>query len=179
MVKGALISFFLVVAWTLVQMVVFRLTATRQLFRTVTLLYLLTIPAYVACYVITPDTLGVLPQDLDQGSSPLGLLNGLLLYLIWYPTYISCFYYVERPLTLRLLIALLKAPKEVLTLSEMKAVYNLPYLIERRLEAMKDGGFVTKREGRYFLTPKGERMGLFFQWGRDLINRERFRGDTP
>jgi|GEM_PF-1285451 len=173
MVKGELISLFLIVLWVLTQLVVFHLTATRQLFRTLTLLFFVSLPAYVACYLWTSPTLGFLPQALAQSSSLLGLLNGLLFHCLVYVNYVSCFYYIDRPLTLRILIAFLKVPDGKLTLSEIRSIYGLKYMIERRLQAMKDGSLVVERKGRYFLTPKGERLGKLFDFGRKILKIER------
>lgn len=173
MVKGGLISLCLIFLWVFIQILVFRLSATRQLFRTLTLLFIPTLPAYAACYLLTSPTLGFLPQGLAQGSSMLGFLNGLMLHLLFYFTYAACFYYVDRPLTLRILIAFLRAPDKTRTLSEIKAIYGLRYMVLRRLEAMKDGGFVIEREERYFLTPKGEGLGRLFRFGRELLKIDR------
>lgn len=161
------------VLWILSQILVFHLTSTRQLFKTLTLLFIFSFPAYGAVYLWTSPTLGFLPDALTQTPAALGLLNGLGLYLLLYVTYVACFYYVDRPLTLRILIAFLKAPEGKLTLSEVKTVYGLRYMILRRLEAMQDGGLVVEKNGKYFLTLKGKCLGKLFHLGRSLLKIDR------
>lgn len=169
MVKGWVVSLGLIAAWVCAQLVVFHVTHPRQLFRTLTLLFVLSLPVYIACYLLTPPTLGFLPRELAQSPLLLGLLNGLILHHLLYVTYVAFFYYIDRPLTLRILIALLKDPQRKWTLSELQTVYQLTHMIQRRLEAMEAGRLVVEREGRYFLTPKGRRIGKFFYWGKTFL----------
>ena len=173
MLKGYLISFSLMVIWVLVQLLVFHLSNTKQLFRTFTLLFILSIPVYVIWYLKTSPTMGFFPETLSRTPEVLGLLNGLGLQGLFYLTYVAFFYYVDRPVTLRILIAFLKAPGEALTLSEVKTTYGLNDMIRRRLEAMKHGGLVVEREGKYFLTRKGETLGRFCDVIRGLLKISR------
>ncbi len=173
MVKGILLSSLFLLGWTFIQILVFHLASVRQLFRTLTLLYFVSLPLYVVCYLRTSPTLGFLPQSFSETPLGLGLSNGIFLYLLFYVTYVAFFYYVDRPLTLRMLIAFFKAPDESLSLSEIKTIYGLKYMIERRLQGMKDGGLVVEKQGKYFLTPKGKRLGSLFDFGRRLLKSHR------
>ena len=175
MVKGWLISLALVFLWIVLQLLVFHLSGTRKLFKTLTLLFLLTLPAYVAWYLWTPPTLGFLPEAVSRTPFLLGLANGLGCHLLLYVTYVAFFYYVDRPFTLRVLISFLDAKNGQQTLKEIKASYGLRHLVERRLEAMKDGHLVEEQNGRDRLTQKGKRLGRFFQFGRDFLNINRDR----
>lgn len=169
MVKGWVISVFMIVVWVAAQLSLFHGRHPRQLFRTMTFLFIPSLPVYAAGYLLMPPDLGFLPKGLVQGPPLLGLLNGLMLHLLLYATYVACFYYIERPLTLRILIALLQDPQRKWTLSEIKTVYRLGYLIRRRLEAMETGGLLTKRGEKYFLTPKGRRVGQWLYRGRTFL----------
>lgn len=177
MVKGCLISLFWVACWIPIQILVFHLTSTRQLFRTATFLFMLTLPAYGACYLWTPPTLGWLPPSLAQSPSFLGFMSGLVLHLLLYLNYGACFYYIDRPLTLRILIAFLRAPGRRMTLSELKSAYGFDHEIQRRLAIMQEQGLVIERERRYFLTRKGEGFGRFFDLGKKVlkVDREKVR----
>ena len=172
MVKGGLVSLFWIACWIFAQILIFHWT-NRRMFRTMTYLFLLTLPAYVASYLLTSPTLGFLPQGLTQTPFLLGLWNGLGLHLLLCLTYLACFYYVDRPVTLRMLQEFLKAPKGELTLSQLKAVYGLRNMIGRRLEGMKEGGLVLEQEGRYSLTPKGQILGRIFHVGKGLLRLDR------
>ncbi len=171
MVKGWLISLALVFFWIVLQVLVFHLSGTRKLFKTLTFLFLLTLPIYIAWYLGTLPTLGFLPEIISRTPILLGLLNGLGCHFLLYVTYVAFFYYIDRPFTLRILVAFLEAENGQQTLQEIKASYGLRHLIERRLEAMKDGQLVEERDGRYRLTQKGKRLGRLFQFGRDFLNR--------
>ena len=172
MVKGWLISLLLIACWIPIQICVFHVTSTRQRFRTLTLLFILTLPVYLVCYLLTSPNLGFLPQRLVQTPFPLGLINGLGLHGLLYLTYVACYYYIDRPVTSRILIELLKAPNNELTLSEMKTVYGLKEMIEWRLGGLKDAGLVVEREGRYFLSSRGEILGRIFYFGRKVLRIE-------
>ena len=169
MIKGYVISFSLMVIWVLVQLLVFHLSDTKELFRTFTLLFIPSIPVYVIWYLKTSPTMGFLPEALSRAPSLLGLLNGLGLQGLFYLTYVAFFYYIDRPVTLRLLITFLKTPDEKLTLLEVKTAYRLDRMIGRRLEAMEHGGLVVEREGKYFLTRRGEMLGRFCDVVRGLL----------
>lgn len=173
MVKGWLISLVLVFLWIVLQILVFHLSKTRSLFKTLTFLFLLTLPIDVAWYLGTSPTMGFLPEAVSRTPLVLGLVNGLGYHLLLYVTYVAFFYYIDRPFTLRILIAFLEAENGQRTLREIKASYGLRHLIERRLEAMKDGYLVEERDGRYWLTQKGERLGRLFQFGRNFLNIDR------
>lgn len=56
-----------------------------------------------------------------------------------------------------------------------KELDEILYMIERRLQGMKDGGLVTEREGKYFLTAKGERLGKLFHQARVVLKYDRKR----
>ena len=173
MIKGYAISFSLMVIWVLIQLLVFQISSTKQLFRTFTLLFIPSIPVYVIWYLKTSPTMGFLPEALSRTPSLLGLLNGLGLHGLFYLTYVAFFYYIDRPVTLRFLITFLKAPDEKLTLLEVKTAYRLDRMIGRRLEAMKHGGLVVEQGGRYVLTPKGERLGKCFEHVRKVLKIKR------
>lgn len=173
MVKGMVISLLLCNCWILAQLLVFHFISNRRTFRTLTLLFLLSLPLYGVGYLGTPPHLGFLPDAFAQTPLLLGLLNGLGLHVLFYFTYLACFYYVERPLTWRILIPLLRTADGKMTLSELKEVYGLTYVIQRRLVGMEEGGLVIQREGKYFLTSKGERLGKFFHFARKALRIDR------
>lgn len=173
MAKGYLISFMLIVGWIFVQILFFHGTGTRQKFKVLTLLFLLTLPLYVLWYCVSSPTLGCLPPALTQTPLVLGLVNGLGIHCLFYVVYVACFYCLDRPVTLRILIEFLKAPSGALTLSEMKAVYGLKEMLRRRLEGLKDGDLAVEREGKFVLTRKGVWLGRVFHWGRRLLKLDR------
>jgi hypothetical protein len=155
MAKGVVLSVALVVVWTVAQIVAVHVLRPTRMFVVLTALFAATVPIYVVLYAITPANLGVLPAAWAATPPALGLADGLLVHGLLYCTWMQGFYYVDRPVTLRLLVEFVKAPGGSLTLAQMRAVYGLPQMIERRLISLRDNGYVEERDGRFVLTPKG------------------------
>jgi hypothetical protein len=145
----------LVVAWVATQIVVVHAVRPVRMFNAMSLLFVPTVPAFLALFVLTPPDLFGLPPQLAAGPTRLGALNGLMVHLLLYCTWVEAFYYIDRPVTLRILVEFVKAPRHRLTLEAIRAVYGLEQMISGRLEIMRVNGYVAERSGRYVLTGKG------------------------
>lgn len=155
MAKGLVLAGALAVLWVAAQLVVVHTLRPTRLFNTMTLLFAPTVPLFVALYALTPADLGMLPAEWSRSSAALGVLNGLLVLALLYGTWVEGFYYVDRPVTLRVLVEFVKAPGRRLTLDEVRAVYGLEHMITSRLETMRENALVEQRDGRWVLTRKG------------------------
>lgn len=158
MAKGLLLSLGLILGWVIVQLVVLRVRRPRRVFNAMTLLFLPTLPAFIALYAATPPGLYVLPDDLARTPGSLGALNGLLVHVLLYCTWVEAFYCVDRPVTLRILVEFVKAPAGSLTLAEIRAIYGLDQMITSRLEIMCINGYLEEIDERYVLTGKGRTL---------------------
>ena len=167
MAKGVLLSLALIALWAVVQIAVIHATRPVRLFFAITALFGATIPVYVAVYLLTPPDLYVLSAAVAGTPATLGLANGLLVHVLLYCTWMEAFYYVDRPVTLRILVEFVKAPGGYLTLSDMRRVYGLEQMIVWRLESMRTNGYVVERDGRFTLTRKGR----VFAIGISMVRR--------
>lgn len=88
-------------------------------------------------------------------------LGGFLFHFVTLP---------DRSVTLRILVELLVAPAQVLTVGELKDRYSLRNMIESRLTQLSSGDFIEiSSEREITLKPRGVRFGRFVTGGRRLF----------
>ena len=133
------------------------LSRPQKKFQIYTLLFLVKIPVYVILYVMTLDSSGV------------GFFNGLLWHFLFYATFVECLNYVDRPVTLRMLIEFLKAPGGFLTVDTLQSRYGIPDMIRKRLDDMLTNGYLIRDGERYRLTPRGRNAARIFRLIRALL----------
>ena len=144
MVRGIQIGWVLVFCCVVLQTVITHLFRPRRVFNILAWLFLISLPVYCVLYL-----------GRSNSSYPLGLFNGLLVYFLLYCNSVQCYYYLGRPVTLRLLVEFLEAHRGFLTLAEIQKNYGLKHMISSRLEALVLNGYATKEGIRYVLTRKG------------------------
>ncbi len=155
MAKGILLSVTLIVIWSAAYIIVVHARRPAGKLTVLTGLFAVTIPLYLLLHAVTPPDLGVLPAAYAATPSRLGLVNGLVIHLLLYCTWMQGFYYVDRSVTLRLLVELVKAPGGRLALADVRAIYGLAQMIDRRMKSLVESGYVEETDGRFVLTPKG------------------------
>jgi len=100
MLKGLLLSGGLMVAWALVQGVVFHLRAPRKAFGSMVMWFIPTLPVFVLLYYYAPANLGVLPERFVGIDWRIGLVNGLLVHvLLFLPAGLNAPGCAARPLS--------------------------------------------------------------------------------
>lgn len=169
MLKGYLLSACLVIFWIITQITVFHIVQPKKKFWTLTLLFMGTFPFYALFYFWIPPNFFFLPPSLSQTPLWVGFANGLILHILLYGTYVECFYYVDRPLTLRMLVEVLQAPGHTLTLHELQTRYSFREMIRSRLEAMVHNGYLLAEAQGYRLTSKGRVFAQGFLFIRKLL----------
>ena len=169
MLKGYCLSLLLIMAWVIAQIALFHLLRPQKKFPLFTALFILTLPAYIALYFLTPADLNFLPPSLAKTNFALGLANGLFIHGLLYCTYAEMFYYIDRPVTLRLLIEFLKAPEGRIELKDIQDGYSLHRMIGTRLQTMVMNGYLREGAGRYGLTPKGRFFARAFSFIRKIL----------
>lgn len=167
MVKGISLSLLLAAAWVAAQVVLVRVRPPASHFRAATFLFAPTLPLLVAAYLATPPDLRILPPALARTPGLLGLANALLFHLLIYCTWMEFYYYVERPLTLRILVEVDRAGAA--DVERLRAAYRPDEMIRRRLESMRENGHVRLDGGRYVLTPRGRRLARSIARLRALV----------
>lgn len=164
MLKGILLSLLLTAAWIGAHIVIFRLRRPVKMFRTLLLLFALTVPLFPLVYMATPPDLGFLSARVSETSFPLGLLNGMFIHCFLFVTYAEFFYYVTRAVTLRILIEIFKRGNA--TLSDIQREYSVDTMVHDRLDAMGHNGFVLRHGERFLVTAWGAWCARLFASGR-------------
>lgn len=84
------------------------------------------------------------------------------------------FYYaVAQPVTLRILVEAKKSPQGILEKNRLYQNYSLRFMIQKRLSALVQSGYLAKEGERYFLTAKGKWFARIFLKGSELYGVER------
>lgn len=168
MLKGIIISVSLSLLWFIFQLPIYHVINPQKRIRFLTLLYLPTLPLYIFFY-FNIHSFPFLTDEMQKNPFYLGLINGLVLHLIFYFTYLACYHYIDRPVTLRILVELLTHPKG--NIFELEKQYSVKAMIQKRLDAMERGKVIQKKEDHYFLSKKGEWIARFVFLGRRLLDK--------
>ena len=155
MLKGWVLSGFLILLWGGLQPIIFHVSSPQSRFQSMVTWFFPTVPVYFLLYWLTPANLWWLPGRLAATPYALGLLNGFLIHALLFLTCVQFYYHVDRSITLRLLTEFGRAPGGLLTLGQIRQKYGLEDIIQSRLEAMVLNQFLFLRENRYYLTTKG------------------------
>ena len=70
--------------------------------------------------------------------------------------YVECFYHIERSVSLRLMVELLKQGDAGAPLEEIQGRYPVEGMIQERLEVLRDRGFIELRNDCWHLCFKGQ-----------------------
>ena len=99
-------------------------------------------------------------KDGSSGQAVLGLsfLHAYLWHLLLFFGYVEFFYMVERAVTLRFLMEILRRPAAKAQLDQIMADYNIENMIRNRLAALDANHFIERVEGQWRLKPKGMRL---------------------
>ncbi len=164
------LSLVVVMIWIVVQILVTHIFRPKSIFLSATGLFVLSVPFYIGWYWTTSPTLSILPEDWSRSPLWLGIVNGLLVHILFYCTSMQFFYYVDRPLTLRILVELDRSPSGRLLASDFRHLYNLDDMLRYRLESMRVNCYVSQdSSGEYRLTPKGRRFAFLIQTLRQIF----------
>lgn len=125
--------------------------------------YLLSLPFVFVLYRCMPPLTGDVPFE----AFAMGLINAYVLHMMLFFQYGNCFYHVERSVTIRLLIELLKHGDRGVALDTVQTQYSLDEMIQQRMEVMRDRGLVEQHENSWHLRPKGlllARISIVGSW---------------
>ena len=169
MMKSYVLTLTLTLIWLVAQIVLFQRARPAKKFMIFTGLFLFLPMCYFISYLATPADLYFLPHAYCRASNALGLTNGLILLLLIYFTYSEVFFYIDRPLTLTILIEFLRKPEAFLTLDELKSRFQLESIIHARLENMELNGYLARTGQQFYLTQKGILFAKLFRLIRQIF----------
>jgi hypothetical protein len=129
--------------------------------------FLLSVPIYLAAYVSTPADLGVLPSRLVEARAWLDCAFGLVMHAALFAGgWLQLYNLAERGFSLRILIDIEEAQSRALTGEQVVARYGggrgAAWMREKRIEGLVQAGLAAWHDGRLRVTPKGRRTARFF-----------------
>lgn len=143
------------IVWIVLQNLLMHCRPTENRFRAMALGYLLSLPfVFVVFWLLPPFSRGI-AVTMRHESFLMGLLHAYLVHLLGFFFYGECFYYVERSVTLRLLVELLRHGGQGASLQVVQQQYSVGEMIYQRLNVLRDRGFIEQRDGRWYLRTKG------------------------
>lgn len=166
MIRGLLLSTAVAVGWIFLVLLVIHLRRPARVFFVMTALFLPALPVFLALYFRT----SLFVQSSVTLSPIPGAINGCVMLWLYYCTWIEAYYFIDRPVTFRILVELVRSPGGTLTLAQMKSFYSLEEMIDHRLKSMILNGYLTETDGRYSLTAKGRTFAAVFRTIRGIYN---------
>ena len=106
-------------------------------------------------YEWLPQFSEVVADAMQHESYAMGLFHGYFFHLLLFFLYAECFYHVERSVTLRFFVELLKRGDQGATIHVIQTHYSVDGMIQQRLEVMRDQGFLEQRPDGWHLRLKG------------------------
>lgn len=124
---------------------------------------------FAAAYLVTPQDLGFIPQNLKASGWAIGILNGLLLHTFLFMAYSMFYFLVDRGFSGRIMIEIERSPSQSLTRDEIPKLYSLEMVLTRRLGEMLDIGRIVKVQERYYNTVAGSRAARVFLFVKEFL----------
>lgn len=154
MARGLIVCLLMSLAWSGLHVIAMHIRPTEKRFHAMFLAWALSLPFIALAYFFLPLPAAV--ASVGAGEQPgMGLFHAYLFHLLLFFLFVECFYHVERSVTLRFLIEILRQPQGRARLEDIRNMYHVGDMVERRLEALQDHHFITKRGEHWQLLPKG------------------------
>jgi hypothetical protein len=153
--RGILAAVVVSLCWIVLQNLVMFAKPAENRFRAMLFGYLLSVPFVHFVYQWFRE-LPFPPGSPSAAESPrLGFIHAYFFHLLLFLFYAECFYHVERSVTLRLLVELLKHGPKGAPVEGIQGRYPVEGMIQQRLEVLRERGFVELRNGTWHLSFKG------------------------
>lgn len=167
MVQGIVVAILVSVAWIVLQNVLMHWRPAENRFLAMVLGYLVSLPLVYVVYRWLPQLSDGIAAAMRAEAPSMGLFHAYLVHLLLFLFYGECFYHVERSVTLRLLVEVLKHSDQGVPLDAIRQHYPVEEMIQRRLEVMRDRGLVEQRGDSWHLRSMGTllaRVGGASSW---------------
>ena len=167
MKQGVFAAIVVTLAWVFLQNLLMFVRPAENRFRAMLTGYLLSLPFVFPVYRWLP-ALGFVDAGGAATESPyMGFFHAYLFHLLLFFCYVEFFYSVERSVSLRLLVELLKQGDAGAALQEIQGRYPVEGMIQQRLEVLRDRGFIELRNDSWHLRFKGKllaRVTVAMSW---------------
>jgi hypothetical protein len=160
---GLCVALIVTGGWILLQNLLMHFRPAENRMLTMISGYLLSLPFVFVLYRWMPPVSGTAEPE----SFSMGLINAYVLHMLLFGQYGACFYHVERSVTIRFLVELLKYGDRGAAMDTIQSQYSLEEMIQQRMEVMRDRGLVEFRDGYWHLLPKGlllARIAIVGSW---------------
>jgi len=164
LVHGLIVAVAVTFGWILLQNLLMHVRPAENRMLAMATGYVLSLPFVFVLYRWMPTVGGVMGH---AESFAMGLINAYVLHMMLFFQYGNCFYHVERSVTIRFLVELLKHGDRGAVLETVQTQYSLNEMVQQRMEVMHDRGLVEFRDGAWRLLPKGlllARIAAIGQW---------------
>lgn len=165
MTRGIILSTGTIGLWIVLQLFFLHAFQTPRRFLLILRLYLVSLCLYILFQVVN-----LFPFSLLGGFD---FLNGFLLHLLLFYAYLLIYYGVDRPITLRLLVEIYKAPGKTATMDAVLSQYDLKDVMEKRLKSLQDNGYIRQAGGRFFPTARGIFIANILEWGSRIYGKRK------
>ena len=156
MARGLVIAVGVTAIWVFLQNLLMHFWPANNRFRAMVGGYMLSLPLVSLGYYWLPEVPGLSTQFMPSEAWSLGLIHAHLAHLLLFFLYGEFFYYVERSVTLRLFVELLKFGEAGASLHEIQHRYNVDEMVQRRLDVLCERGFIEKNTEGWCLKNKGK-----------------------
>jgi hypothetical protein len=175
--KSLILSLSITVILIIIATVLFSIVRTRR--RAILLLwvFIITLPFYVLIFLITPPDLWFLPASLVDLNYGFALGFGLFTYTALFGGgTLQLYNLADRGFSLRILIDILEAPTQQLTLTEILENYGggkgIDWMYEKRVEGMLENQLIRIKGEDIQITDKGIKIAKYFSHMRKFLNLE-------
>ncbi len=93
-----------------------------------------------------------------------------LFYGFLFLGYLEFYFTAERSITFRMLMIMDKQPQHTITREEIFNKYDVPGIIDKRLEDLKYGGYIADKDNKYNLTTKGKITLSIYKFAIDFLH---------
>ena len=154
MAAGLFASLVVSFAWIFLQIGFMHVRPAENRIRSMTLFFAASLP-----FVFLLLRPGLIPKFITEaspgGNTAMQFLHAYFFHLLIFFLFVECFYHVERAVTLRFLIEIMRQPGGIARLGEITKDYNVRDMIARRLEALESHNFISRSGDVWRLKPKG------------------------
>jgi hypothetical protein len=164
MVHGLIVAVVVSLGWILLQNLLMHVRPSENRMLAMVTGYLMSLPFVFVLYRWMPMVGGTMGHS---ESFAMGLVNAYFLHMMLFFQYGNCFYHVERSVTIRFLVELLKHGDRGAAMDTIQTQYSLDEMIQQRMEVMRDRGLVELRGKTWYLRPKGlllARIAIIGSW---------------
>ncbi len=178
MLKGFVIGFFCFILFLVLHILIFHNWKIKKRFAALVSIFCSILPVYALLYFLIPmDAIVIMPADptLTPGvvigiSKIFNFLTGVLIYLLLFFGYCQFYFIIDRSISVRVMIELIKSKDKKLTLEQIKKIYSPDYIFIRRLQHMIDTKYIIEDSGFYKNLLKGRIIAKLFQFLKSYLN---------